>query len=77
MAGTDFAVGIRPSLVSPGSTDPLWGLQDQIDERLVAWWLADGTRHDQDLGPSTANGAVLNSPPGTMSYWSFLKGPQR
>lgn len=72
--GTDFAVGIRPSVISPGSADPLWGFQDQIDDRLVAWWLADGTRHYQDLGPSTGNGVVLNSPPGTMSYWSWLKG---
>jgi hypothetical protein len=72
--GTDFAVGVRPSLVSPGSADPMWGFQDQIDDRLVAWWLADGTRHYRDLGPSTENGAVLNSPPGTMSYWSWLEG---
>jgi len=72
--GTDFAVEYRSSVVSPGSKDPVWGFQDQIDDRLVAWWLADGTRHYQDLGPSTGNGAVLNSPPGTMSYWSWLKG---
>ncbi len=72
--GTDFAVGIRPSLVSPESADPVWGFQDQMDDRLLAWWLADGTRHHHDLGPSTENGAVLNSPPGTMSYWSWLKG---
>ncbi len=72
--GTDFAVGIWPSLVSPASADPVWGFQDQIDDRLIAWWLVDGTRHFQELGASTENGAVLNSPPGTMSYWSWLKG---
>lgn len=71
--GTDFTVGIRPSLVNPDS-DPVWGLQDQIDDRLVAWWLVGGTRHTRELGPSTENGAVLNPPPGTMSYWSWLKG---
>ena len=48
--GTDFAVGIQPSLVSPGSPEPVWGYQDQIDDRLIAWRVVDGTRHYQDLG---------------------------
>ncbi|HQR25963.1 MAG TPA: hypothetical protein PLP61_02890 [Nocardioides sp.] len=74
--GTGMATGIHPSVVSPGSGDLLWGVQDQLDDRLVAWWLADGTRHYQDLGPSTGNGAVLNSPPGTMAFWSWVKGAE-
>jgi hypothetical protein len=72
--GTDFADGIRPSVVSPGSTEPVWGFQDQVDDHLIAWWLSDGTRHYRDLGPSVENGAVLNAPSGTMAYWLWRGG---
>jgi hypothetical protein len=63
-----------PAAVPPsGGTEP-WGISEVNTDRLVAWWEAAGTRHERDLGPSTACGTIANSPKGIMSFWSWSRG---
>ena len=73
--------GWSGSAVAPNSGERPWGWSmtdtgtfEDPGGILEAWWDDDGSRHHRQLATDVMGGAVIGSPSGELTYWSWRLG---